>query len=180
MARLRAHGQAPQRQRRCLGAPAFCCRSGGDRSALLRLTPPCSCGGGVAAVGRGGGVAAVSWPERNVPTGRAGQSCKRAGARGHPLSSGEVPACPGLAKTRHAVLGGGGTVTADSGLRKTQNFPVQEFSSLSSSYIQISRSFVEPRALRAIHLVVAGMKSTEKQPGNVAPDFSSVQSLSHV
>ena len=71
-------------------------------------------------------------------------------------------------------------VTEDSGLRKTQNFPVQEFSSLSSSYIQISRSFVEPRALRAIHLVVAGMKPTEKQPGNVAPDFSSVQSLSHV
>ena len=46
LARLRAHGQVPQRQRRCLGAPAFCCGSGGDRSALLRLTPPGSWGGG--------------------------------------------------------------------------------------------------------------------------------------
>ena len=80
------------------------------------------------------------------------------------------------------TCGAGGRGDGDCGLRtqEAQNLPVQEFSSLSSSYIQISRSFVEPRALRAIHLVVAGMKSTEKQPGNVAPDFSSVQSLSHV
>lgn len=78
----------------------------GDASGLLlfaagwEVTAQLSCVSLLhAAVGVGGGRGGQRWgrgccvlaSERNVPTGRAGQSCKRAGARGRPPSSGEVP-----------------------------------------------------------------------------------------
>lgn len=78
------------------------------------------------------------------------------------------PRMSGVSEDRTSGAGGRGKVTADSELRKMRNFLAQEFSSLSSGYIQIRRSF-EPRALCAICLVVVAMKPTEKQPSNIAP-----------
>ena len=111
-----------------------------------------------------------------MPTGRAGQSCKRSRCLRMPPKLRQGPHMSGVSKDGTSGAGERGKVTADSELRKMQNFPAQEFSSLSSGYIEIRRSF-EPRALCAICLVVVGMKPTEKQPSNVAPDFSSVAQL---
>ena len=84
----------------------------------------------------------------------------------------------GVSQDGTSSAGGRGEATADSELRKTRNLPAQEFSSLSSGYIQTRRSFVEWRALCATCLVVVGMKPTEKEPSDIAPDFSSVAVVS--